>query len=85
MSGNDDKIKSLTGTVTLEQLGGASKSKHKGFVLTNDKGSTKLRREDGNPFYDDFFEEYEGKKVKVRGYDMDTYFLVTDIEVRKSS
>ena len=82
MSGDEYKLKTIRGTVTRTQLGGTSKSRHEGFVLKNDDGNVKLRREGGSPFYDDFFEEYEGKKVTVKGYDMDSYFLVKDIDVK---
>lgn len=80
MSGNDYKLEKLSGTVRLEQLGGSSKSRHEGFVLKYDKGSIKLRRQEGNPFYDKYFEPYEGKSVTVKGYDMESFFLVTEIE-----
>ncbi len=85
MSGNEYKTKRLTGTVTREQLGGSSKSRHEGFVLKYDEEKIKLRREGGNPFYDDFFEPFEGKTVTVKGYDMESYFLVTDITEEKTS
>jgi hypothetical protein len=84
MSGDDFKLKKLTGTVRLEQLGGSSKSRHEGFVLKHDKGTVKLRREEGNPFYDDYFKRFEGKTVTVKGYDMESYFLVTSIEEEKT-
>jgi len=35
---------------------------------------------DGNPFYDDFFEKYEGRNIAVEGFDMGQYFLVSDIK-----
>jgi hypothetical protein len=85
MSGNEYKVSKLAGTVRLEHLGGSSKSKHEGFVLKHDKGSIKLRRQEGNPFYDEYFEPFVGKTVTVKGYDMENYFLVTDIEEEKSA
>ena len=69
----------LTGTIEKKNLGGTSKSAHVGFVLETEHGPLKLRREGGNPFYDDFFEKYEHQKITVEGYDMEQYFLVTGI------
>jgi hypothetical protein len=69
----------LTGKVEKKNLGGTSKSAHLGFVLQTEQGAIKLRREGGNPFYDDFFEKYEDQKITVEGFDMEQYFLVTDI------
>jgi len=74
-----DKI-ILTGKIEKKALGGTSKSAHLGFVLQTPKGPVKLRREGGNPFYDDFFEQYENQNIQVEGYDMDQYFLVTNIK-----
>jgi len=63
-----------------KDLGGTSKSAHVGFVLQTKSGDIKIRREGGNPFYDDFFEKYENQNITVEGYDMEQYFLVTDIK-----
>jgi hypothetical protein len=83
MSADDPKKTSLTGTVKKKEMGGASKSAHRGFVLQTKHGDIKLRREGGNPFYDDFFEKYEGKEITVKGYDMEQYFLVSDIKTTR--
>ena len=69
----------LTGKIEKRNFGGTSKSAHLGFVLQTEQGPVKLRREGGNPFYDDFFEEYENEQISVEGYDMEQYFLVTGI------
>jgi hypothetical protein len=69
----------LTGKIEKKTLGGTSKSAHLGFVLQTEKGAIKLRREGGNPFYDNFFEKYENQEIAVEGYDMEQYFLVTAI------
>jgi hypothetical protein len=61
---------------------GSSAITHLGFVLQTEKGPIKLRREGGNPFYDDFFEMYENQEISVEGYDMGQYFLVTAIDKR---
>lgn len=72
----------LTGKIEKKNLGGTSKSAHLGFVLQTEQGAIKLRREGGNPFYDDFFEKYENQEISVEGYDMEQYFLVTAIDKR---
>jgi len=69
----------LTGKIEKKNLGGTSKSAHLGFVPQTEQGAIKLRREGGNPFYDDFFEKYEYQEISVEGYEMEQYFLVTDI------
>jgi hypothetical protein len=72
----------LSGRIEKKNLGGTSKSAHVGFVLQTTQGPVKLRREGGNPFYDDFFEKYEDQETSVEGYDMDQYFLVTAINIQ---
>ena len=81
MSESDDIPKTvLTGMVAKASLGGTSKSAHTGFVLQTKTGKIKLRRENGNPFYDPFFEDYENKEITVEGFDMEQYFLVTALK-----
>ncbi len=79
MSADDPQKKTLTGKIEKKDMGGTSKSAHTSFVLQTKDGDVKLRREGGNPFYDDFFEKYEGKDIAVEGFDMGQYFLVTNI------
>ena len=83
MSGDDPQKTILTGKVKKKDMGGVSKSAHQGFVLQTKDGEIKLRREGGNPFYDDFFEKYENKTIAVEGYDMEQYFLVSDIKTSR--
>lgn len=71
----------LTGKVVKTSLGGNSKSAHQGFVLQQTDSSIPLRRQGGNPFYDSFFEKFEGRNVEVEGFDMEQYFLVSDIKI----
>jgi hypothetical protein len=80
MSADEPNKISLTGRVEKKNLGGASKSAHAGFVLQTKDRAVKLRRDGANPFYDDFFEKYENENITVEGYDMDQYFLVTDVK-----
>jgi hypothetical protein len=83
MSADDPQKTTLTGIVKKKDIGGVSKSAHQGFVLQTKDRNIKLRREGGNPFYDDFFEKYEGKHIAVEGYDMEQYFLVSDIRATR--
>ena len=83
MSVDDPQKTTLTGTVERKDIGGTSKSAHTGFVLQTKDGDIKLRREGGNPFYDDFFEKYEGKNIVAEGFDMGQYFLVSDIKTTR--
>ena len=80
MSADDPQKTTLTGKVKKKDMGGTSKSAHTSFVLQTKDGGVKLRREGGNPFYDDFFEKYEGKDIAVEGFDMGQYFLVSNIK-----
>jgi hypothetical protein len=80
MSADDPQKTILTGKVEKKDMGGTSKSAHMGFVLQTKDGDVKLRREGGNPFYDNFFEKYEGRNIAVQGFDMGQYFLVSDIK-----
>ena len=80
MSADDPQKKTLTGKVEKKDMGGTSKSAHTSFVLQTKDDNVKLRREGGNPFYDDFFEKYEGKNIAVEGFDMGQYFLVSDVK-----
>ena len=80
MSADDPQKTTLTGKVEKKELGGTSKSANTSFVLQTNDGDIKLRREGGSPFYDNFFEKYEGKNIAVEGFDMEQYFLVTEIK-----
>ncbi len=83
MSADDPQKTTLTGKIEKKGMGGTSKSAHTSFVLHTKDGNIKLRREGGNPFYDDFFEKYEGKSIAVEGFDMGQYFLVSDIKAAR--
>lgn len=83
MSENDPQKTTLAGMVKKKDIGGTSKSAHTSFVLQTKNGDFKLRREGGNPFYDDFFEKYEGKNIVAEGFDMGQYFLVSDIKTTR--
>ncbi|MDB5203153.1 MAG: hypothetical protein JWQ27_2562 [Ferruginibacter sp.] len=84
---SDDEFKNIevTGKIARAEMGGNSKNAHTGFVLQKKSQAIKLRRDGGNPFYDDYFENFEGKSVTVKGVDMEQYLLVTDISVKPIS
>jgi len=73
--------KMLTGKVVKTSLEDATDNGHQGFNLQQSRFIIALRRQGGNPFYDDFFEKYEGREVQVEGYNMEQYFLVSDIKI----
>jgi hypothetical protein len=75
MSADDPQKTTLTGKVEKKDMGGTSKSAHSSFVLQTKRGDVKLRREGGNPFYDDFFEKYEGKDIAVKALIWASIFL----------
>jgi len=81
MYADEGEKKMLSGKVVKTSLGGTSKSAHQGFALQQDNSSIALRRQGGNPFYDDYFEKFEGRDVQVEGFNMDQYFLVSDIKI----
>jgi len=55
------------GTVAKRLLSAGSKSEHEGLVLVTDAGDLKLRREGGNPFWDETLAPLEGKKIECEG------------------
>jgi hypothetical protein len=55
------------GKVTKRLLGAGSKSEHEGLVLVTDSGEFKLRREGGNPFWDETLASLEGKRIECEG------------------
>ena len=55
------------GTVAKRLLSAGSKSEHEGLVLITDGGELKLRREGGNPFWDETLAPLEGKKIECEG------------------
>jgi hypothetical protein len=55
------------GKVAKRLLGVGSKSEHEGLVLVTDSGEFKLRREGGNPFWDEKLASLEGKAIACEG------------------
>lgn len=57
----------LRGHVTKKILYSGTKSEHEGFVLVTTDGEFKIRRQGGNPFYDDTIASLEGKEIEGEG------------------
>ena len=55
------------GTVAKRLLSTGSKSEHEGLVLVTDTGELTLRRQGGNPFWDETLAPLEGKKIECEG------------------
>lgn len=55
------------GTVAKRLLSAGSKSEHEGLVLVTDAGELKLRRQGGNPFWDETLAPLEGRQIECEG------------------
>jgi len=57
----------LNGRVTKRLLYPGTKSEHEGHVLLTPEGEYKLRRQGGNPFWDETIASLEGKEIEGEG------------------
>ena len=57
----------LSGRVTKKLLYSGTKSEHEGFVLLTSEGEFKIRRQGGNPFWDETIASLEGKEIEGEG------------------
>jgi len=57
----------LRGHVTRKLLNRGTKSEHEGLVLVSPEGEFKLRRQGGNPFWDETLASLEGKEIEGEG------------------
>jgi hypothetical protein len=55
------------GKVAKRLLAAGSKSEHEGLVLVTDSGELTLRRQGGNPFWDETLASLEGKAIECEG------------------
>ena len=55
------------GKVAKRLLAAGSKSEHEGLVLVTESSELKLRRQGGNPFWDETLASLEGKVVECEG------------------
>ena len=75
MSENDH----FKGTVVKVKVMEGSKNERTTHVLKNSKGEFPLRLKSSNPFYDDYFEKFEGKEVTIHGVKKVSYLQVKNI------
>ncbi len=71
------------GTVVKVKVMEGSKSERTTHVLKNSKGEVPLRLKSSNPFYDGYFEKFEGKEVAIEGVKKVSYLQVKNIEACK--
>jgi hypothetical protein len=57
----------LRGRVTKRLLYSGTKSEHEGLVLLTPEGEFKIRRQGGNPFWDETIASLEGKEIEGEG------------------
>lgn len=57
----------LRGHVTKKLLNQGTKSEHEGLVILAPEGEFKLRRQGGNPFWDETLSSLEGREVEGEG------------------
>ena len=70
------------GVVIKKRFGERSKSEHDAVMLETDKGTRyRLRREGGNPFFDEALEKLVGKKIRCRGLLHGSTLILSDWDV----
>ena len=57
----------LRGRVIKRLLYAGTKSEHEGLVLLTPEGEFKIRRQGGNPFWDETIASLEGKEIEGEG------------------
>ena len=71
--------KKLTGKVITKDVSTGSKSEHNAICLQTDDGTYLLRREGGNPFYDEELQKLVGKQISAGGILADNLFIAKNI------
>lgn len=72
--------KTLTGKVITKDFAKGSKSGHKAVYLETKEKTYVLRRENGNPFYDEELHKWIGKQITSTGIIDDYLFIAKDIK-----
>ena len=67
----------LSGRVTKRLLYPGTKSEHEGLVLLTPEGEYKLRRQGGNPFWDETLASLEGKQIEGEGILRKGHFIMS--------
>jgi len=67
----------LRGRVTKRLLYTGTKSEHEGHVLLTPEGEFKLRRQGGNPFWDETIASLEGKEIEGEGILRKGHFIMS--------
>lgn len=67
----------LRGHVTKKILNRGTKSEHEGLVLLSPEGEFKLRRQGGNPFWDETLASLEGKDIEGEGIVRKQQFILS--------
>ena len=70
----------VQGKVVKRVFGAGTKSEHDAVTLVTDNGDFKLRRKDGNPFFDPDLEDLVGKTIRCEGFAHDYTFVISDFE-----
>ena len=65
------------GTVQRRRLSAGSKSEHEGLVLVTESGEYALRRQGGNPFWDESLAPLEGMRIECDGLLRGTQLIIT--------
>jgi hypothetical protein len=67
----------IQGHVVKKKLYTGTKSEHVGLVLVTPDGEYKLRRQGGNPFWDETLAPLEGKEIECEGMLRGTQFVMS--------
>ena len=70
----------LRGHVTKKILNRGTKSEHEGLVLLSPEGEFKLRRQGGNPFWDETLASLEGKDIEGEGIVRKQQFILSRLK-----
>ena len=73
----------LEGKVVMAPFGKGSKSQHEAVCLRTEKDTFKLRRMQGNPFYDPELIKWVGKDIVACGILEDYLFIATDLKEKE--
>ena len=73
----------LRGHVTRKLLNRGTKSEHEGLVLLSPEGEFKLRRQGGNPFWDETLASLEGKEIEGEGIVRKQQFIMSEWRIYK--